>query len=106
MTIFGESGGGAKVLALMTAPEAKGLFQKGIVESSAVESMGPYFMDKKASAEIAALTLKNLGLTKDQVEQLQTVPYDTLTAASDKALKEVGAEYKVPQALGSGYGMS
>ena len=68
--------------------------------------MGPYFMDKKASAEIAALTLKNLGLTKDQVEQLQTVPYDTLTAASDKALKEVGAEYKVPQALGSGYGMS
>lgn len=106
VTIFGESGGGAKVLALMTAPEAKGLFQKGIVESGAVESMGPYFMDKKASAEIAALTLKNLGLTKDQVEQLQTVPYDTLTAASDKALKEVGAEYKVPQALGSGYGMS
>ena len=29
VTVFGESGGGAKVLALMTTPEAKGLFQKG-----------------------------------------------------------------------------
>lgn len=28
VTIFGESGGGAKVLTLMTAPSAKGLFQK------------------------------------------------------------------------------
>lgn len=35
VTVFGESGGGAKVLALMTTPEAKGLFQKGIVESDA-----------------------------------------------------------------------
>lgn len=106
VTIFGESGGGAKVLALMTAPQAKGLFQKGIVESGAVESMGPYFMDKKASARIADLTLQNLGLTKDQVDQLQTIPYETLTAASNKALKVVGAEYKVPQAMGTGYGMS
>lgn len=35
VTVFGESGGGAKVLALMTSPYAKGLFHKGIVESGA-----------------------------------------------------------------------
>jgi para-nitrobenzyl esterase len=33
ITIFGESAGGASVLTMMTSPLAKGLFQKGIVES-------------------------------------------------------------------------
>jgi para-nitrobenzyl esterase len=106
VTIFGESGGGAKVLTLMTAPSAKGLFQKGIVESGAVESMGPYVMSKEQSEKVTDLTLRELGITKDSLEKLQTLPYETLVAASDKALKTVGAEYKVPQALGTGYGLS
>jgi para-nitrobenzyl esterase len=33
VTVFGESAGGASVLALMTTPLARGLFQKAIVES-------------------------------------------------------------------------
>src|SRR5262249_13875962 len=33
ITLFGESAGGASVLALMTAPSARGLFQKAIVQS-------------------------------------------------------------------------
>lgn len=106
VTIFGESGGGAKVLTLMTAPSAKGLFQKGIVESGAVESMGPYVMSKEQSEKVTDLTLKELGVTKDNLERLQTIPYETLAAASRKALKTVGTEYKVPQALGTGYGLS
>ena len=44
VTIFGESGGGAKVLTLMDTPRAKGLFEKGIVESGATETMGETFM--------------------------------------------------------------
>jgi para-nitrobenzyl esterase len=35
VTIFGQSGGGAKVLTLMAMPSAKGLFQKAINESGA-----------------------------------------------------------------------
>lgn len=31
VTVFGQSGGGAKVLALMTTPNAKGLFERGIL---------------------------------------------------------------------------
>lgn len=106
VTIFGESGGGAKVLTLMAAPSAKGLFQKGIVESGAVETMGPYVMSKEQSEKVTDLTLKELGITKDNLESLQTIPYETLVAVSNKALKTVGAEYKVPQALGTGYGLS
>ena len=43
VTVFGQSGGGAKVLALMTAPDAQGLFDKGIVQSGATETMGVAF---------------------------------------------------------------
>ena len=31
--MFGQSGGGAKELALMTTPNAKGLFERGIVQA-------------------------------------------------------------------------
>ena len=94
------------IVDLMTAPSAKGLFQKGIVESGAVESMGPYVMSKAQSEKVTDLTLKELGVTKDNLERLQKIPYETLDAASRKALKTVGTEYKVPQALGTGYGLS
>lgn len=38
VTLFGQSGGGAKVLAMMTSPYAKGLLEKGIVQSGATET--------------------------------------------------------------------
>ena len=42
VTIFGESAGGHSVLTLLTAPSAKGLFQKAIVESGGGRSLlGP-----------------------------------------------------------------
>ena len=105
VTIFGESGGGAKVLALMTTPYAKGLFHKGIVESGATATMGPVFMPKEA-ARVTELTLRNLGFDADRVEELQTIPYDRLTEASNAALQQAGEEFQVPRALGSGYGLS
>lgn len=103
ITLFGESGGGAKVLALMAIPQAKGLFQKGIVESGAVETMGPYVMTKEESERVTELTLEELGITKDTLDSLQTIPYERLVAASNKALKTAGVEYKVRDALGTGY---
>lgn len=39
ITLFGESGGGAKVLTMMCSPYAKGLFRRGIVESGATEGI-------------------------------------------------------------------
>lgn len=106
VTIFGESGGGAKVLTLMSVPEAKGLFQKGIVESGAVETMGPYVMTEAQSERVTELTLQALGITEKNLDALQSLPYEKLAEASGRALKQAGAEFKVPQALGTGYGMS
>jgi para-nitrobenzyl esterase len=41
VTIFGESGGGAKVSCLMASPLAKGLFHRGIFESGAAGGFSP-----------------------------------------------------------------
>ena len=40
VTIFGQSGGGGKVSALMGMPAAKGLFHRAIVESGSMLKMG------------------------------------------------------------------
>lgn len=105
VTIFGESGGGAKVLTLMDTPRAKGLFEKGIVESGATETMGETFMTSEVSRRVAELTLKNLGLDASTVEKLQTVPYADLVAASDKALQQAGEEFKIVRPLSTEYGL-
>ena len=82
VTIFGQSGGGAKVLALMATPSAKGLFHKGIVQSAALIEANP------VSHKVAELVMKNLGVST--VEQLKQVPFDKLNAAGFKAMADAG----------------
>lgn len=99
VTVFGESGGGAKVLALMSSPHAKGLFQKGIVQSGATESMGVNFTKLAASRRVGELTLKNLGITKNNLDAIQSVPYDKLVEESMKAQVETAGEFGLKGAL-------
>lgn len=105
VTVFGESGGGAKVLALMTSPYAKGLFHKGIVESGATENMGAAFMSREASKRVTEITLENLGIKADEIEKLQTVPYEDLTAASDKALTQAAEKLNIYEEFVNGYSL-
>ncbi|WP_333585491.1 carboxylesterase/lipase family protein [Phenylobacterium sp.] len=75
--IVGQSGGGAKVSHLMAMPAAKGLFSSaGIMSGSALTSMTREQADK-ASAQL----LERLGLRRDQIKELQAVPFTTLLAA-------------------------
>jgi para-nitrobenzyl esterase len=53
VTIFGESAGGISVLYLMLMPEAKGLFQKAIAESSFPRHT-PYSMEKADGMGVTA----------------------------------------------------
>ncbi len=89
VTIFGQSGGGYKVRALMGTPAAKGLFEKAIVQSgSRVNSV----TDQASSRKVAELTLANLGLKPEEVGKLDQIDYYKLLAASDKALKDAAAQ--------------
>ena len=100
VTIFGQSGGGAKVLALMTTPRAEGLFHKAINESGATVVLGPTFATKEEMSRVTELTLQALDIT--DISQLQTIDFDTLNNAGSAAINQVAAEFDKPGALGTG----
>jgi para-nitrobenzyl esterase len=77
VTIFGESGGGGKVSALMAMPSAKGLFAKAIVESGSALRTG----DKEQATARAKALLEKLSIPEDRVAELQTIPAAKLFAA-------------------------
>ncbi|WP_316862054.1 carboxylesterase family protein [uncultured Cohaesibacter sp.] len=95
VTVFGESGGGAKILALMTTPYAKGLFQKAIIESGASESIGVNFTQIEPSSRLGELTLRNLGISDVNIEAIQSVPYEKLIEATQKAKVETAGEFGI-----------
>lgn len=105
ITLFGQSGGGSKILELMTAPSAKGLFQKAIVQSGTSDTTGIRFTPKAISQEVTEETLKNLGLTGRDIESLQTIDVEKLWDASDRALQTVANRHKIPSPLGTGYAL-
>lgn len=56
VTVFGQSGGGAKIATLMAMPASKGLFHKAITMSGQqVTASGPMNAGKRAAAYLAAL---------------------------------------------------
>jgi para-nitrobenzyl esterase len=85
VTIFGQSGGGGKVLALMAMPAAKGLFHRAIVQS------GPFLkcLSPDYSGRLAELVLAELGLSKSRVRELQSVPVDRLSGSAAEAMKKM-----------------
>lgn len=79
VTIFGQSGGGAKVSTLLGMRPAKGLFHKAIAMSGPVVTL----VDKADAVAIAEQTLASLGVARADVHKLQTMPYrQVITAAS------------------------
>ena len=85
VTIFGQSGGGAKVSALMAMPAAKGLFHRAAVQSGS----GLRMVSAETSARIAAATLAELGLTGAQVDRLHTLPHARLLEAAQTAQRKM-----------------
>jgi para-nitrobenzyl esterase len=77
VTIFGQSGGGGKVSALLAMPSAKGLFRKAIIQSGA----SVRFAERERTTRLADAVLKHLGLRADQLEALQALPLARLQEA-------------------------
>ena len=103
VTAFGQSGGGAKVLALMTTPYAKGLLHKGINESGATDTLGPVFATKEMNARVAELTLETLNITAENLSDLETVAFETLNEAGTQALAQVAEEFQIESPFGGSY---
>jgi para-nitrobenzyl esterase len=103
ITIFGQSGGGAKVNTLMAMPAAKGLFHKAINESG---SFRMNMLEKTTAQAIAAEVLKALNLQPNQADSLQNIPFAQLSEAGKKALKVIADKMKAEGKPVIGFGLS
>lgn len=103
VTIFGQSGGGAKVNTLMAMPSAKGLFHKAINQSGSFRTA---MLEKSETQQITAEVLNALNLKPEQADSLQKVPFEQLSAAGKKALAVVAAKMKAEGKPVVGFGLS
>jgi para-nitrobenzyl esterase len=103
VTIYGQSGGGAKVNTLMAMPSAKGLFHKAINESGSFRAA---MLEKSETQQIAAEVLNALNLKADEVDKIQKVPFQELSNAGKKALKVVADKMKAEGKPVIGFGLS
>ena len=80
VTVFGQSGGGAKVNFLMVMPSAAGLFHKAIAQSATPFVTNPRSVD--ISIRHTVETARQLNITSDLVAGLRKVPAETLHRVS------------------------
>ena len=102
VTIFGQSGGGAKVNALMAMPSAKGLFQKAINESGAFASN---MADKAVTRDITVQLLKILNIDPSNADTLQKIPFQVLSDAGKKALQAEASKMRAEGKTVTGFGL-
>ena len=90
---------------MMTSPYAKGLFQRGLVQSGATEIMGVTFTAQEVRTKLTERILNRLGITAENIEESQSVDLEELEEASSEALQETAEEFQIPASLSDGYAM-
>ncbi|WP_156722184.1 carboxylesterase/lipase family protein [Streptomyces apocyni] len=94
VTVFGESGGGASVASLLTAPAARGLFHRAIAQS-----MAGRYLPQEEARRIADLLAAALGV---KPKALATLAPEALLAVQDAPLAAMEAEpgaWSTPEAI-------
>jgi para-nitrobenzyl esterase len=93
VTIFGESGGGGKVLGLLASPLAKGLFHRAICESGGM----PHSTPLKELEERGEKLFAKLGINKepDPVAAARALYFDKILKAADDMSVEMNLH--IPQ---------
>ncbi|WP_461101344.1 carboxylesterase/lipase family protein [Spirosoma koreense] len=89
ITISGQSGGAAKVTTLMAMPSAKGLFHKGISESSSTVQVATH----DYASQLAGLVLTELKLSKANLADIHKISFPRLTEAGLAAEKKLGTNF-------------
>lgn len=79
--IFGQSGGGAKTSTVLAMPPAKGLFHRAAIQSGAALRL----MTPEAGAESATKLLRQLGISKANMGDLQRVSWQRILEAQTAA---------------------
>jgi para-nitrobenzyl esterase len=85
VTIFGQSGGAAKVTTLMAMPSAKGLFHKAISQSSSTLRVAT----KKYAVALSKKVLAELSINDSNLSSLHKLPFRTISDAAIAAEKKL-----------------
>lgn len=88
ITVFGQSGGGSKIQALMQIPEASGLFHKAIIMSGILaptETEESIKKNRENHKIVIAQMLEELQIPDNQPQLLEEVPYYLLMKAFNNA---------------------
>jgi para-nitrobenzyl esterase len=85
VTIFGESGGGAKVSVLMAMPSARGLFHRAIIQSGPAVEVAR----REDGTATALQVLQELGLKAADAHRLASASADTLLGAQIAVIQKI-----------------
>ncbi|WP_232522391.1 carboxylesterase/lipase family protein [Marinimicrobium alkaliphilum] len=95
VTLFGQSGGGAKIITLMAMPAAQGLFHRAFTMSGQqVTAAGP-----RAATQRAEIFVEHLGIKARDLDSLRTLPAERIlegTSARDPSRIEDNRLYFGP----------
>jgi len=92
VTVFGQSGGGGKVTTLLQSPSADGLFHRAIVQSGVMKPTADSAAVREDMYRLADLVVEELGLTKETIGEIKTVPDWQLIHAAERASRRVQEE--------------
>lgn len=101
VTIMGQSGGGAKVCVLTAMPAAKGLFHKAV----ALSGSSLKAVERENAEKLAGYVLKEAGLTYNDMDKLQQMPWKQYYEFANRGLAKYREEMKMP-AFGGGGGFA
>lgn len=87
VTIFGQSGGGSKVITLMAMPAAKGLFHRAISQSNSIVQVATHEYAAKMTEHI----LTDLDITRETIDKLPRVKPERLVEAIAVAERKMGS---------------
>ena len=96
--IFGQSGGGGKVMSMLQSPRAAGLFHRACLQSGGMRPGND--MTKELSGKLAAYVLEYLKIAPEHVRELESVYYDELARAADYAAGRLYGEEGRPVMFG------
>lgn len=85
VTVFGESGGGGKVSTLMAMPSARGLFHRAIAQSGTATRVAT----REAATKLTLDVLEKLGIAPSNLDQLSTLPFEKIAAATPGNIEPV-----------------
>ena len=93
--IFGQSGGGGKVTALMAMPSAQGLFHRAAIQSGSMLRMGA----SENTSELARRTLAVLDIQPTNLQALHRLSAQQVLVAAGRALRQYAQEQPAPKSF-------